>query len=177
LGTPSGLLWLANWITTFIKSTKEEEYFHNTWIIPPIDRDTTYAEHSIYLKKVTSHEKHPILSFEYKNEDLNTLYIFGNEEGLKGLVYEIWGYAFDKDDDSFCRTSSNFTGGDFVPQTLGGLDFHPFQSWKILGGMYFTEKYDPLNRSRYSLGITLEEYDSWEKEVLRRYVNERIVLP
>ncbi|MDR3623605.1 MAG: hypothetical protein P4L16_00490, partial [Chlamydiales bacterium] len=47
LGTPSGLLWLANWITTFIKSTKEEEYFHNTWIIPPIDRDTTYAEHSI----------------------------------------------------------------------------------------------------------------------------------
>lgn len=173
-GNPSGLLWLTKQIDEFIASTNEDMCIHNIWTRFPFGDRKASPEHFIHLQKVNFLESDKILSFEYREGVLDRLYIFGNKVGLQGLSEELWNYAFEEDHEVFHRRSS-FCAGDLVNTTFGSQDFHSARGWELMGGMYLTEKYDPLSEIAFKTKIPREELLK-KKEPLLNFVNQKVVL-
>lgn len=137
-GNPTGLLFFSRRIEQFIESKEEMMLIHNTQTTHPLAKEVSYPDHTIQLRKVETNLTSSVLSFEYKKGAYDTLYIFGNNAGLKGLSDTFWTYAYKWDHEEFYKRAQNYPG-DLTPGVLfGGEGFCSLGGWHLLGGAYVT---------------------------------------
>lgn len=170
-GNSGGLLLLSQWIEKFASSETISEDLLNQWRqLPKCTGATDYDDRNptwIRLRKIELSSPYPIFSFEGRDDGSKDLYIFGNSEGFSELAQIIEEYSFSSDHEEFGKNypEKRFRG-DAAIGVLGPKGFRSLSGLNLLGGGFYTPKYDP--RARRFVGSEAES-----GEARKNFVNKR----
>ncbi|MFZ0565243.1 MAG: hypothetical protein WAM28_03575 [Chlamydiales bacterium] len=149
-GNSTGLLLFSDWMEDFAEcSSPTKDIQHpskNSWI---------------RLRRVGKDSKEPLISFESMQDGSSDIYIYGNQTGFRELAYITEIYAFSTDHDCFLeKPPGQRFKGDTTEGILGPKGSRSLNSWEVVGGCIFSDKYNP-------------ELRDWDG--IKNFVNQRII--
>jgi len=149
-GNSAGLLLFSDWM---------EDFADNSRLFEDIQHPTETSW--IRLRKTGEDFAEPLISFESLQDGSADIYIYGNQAGFRELADITECYAFSTDHDCFLESPpENRMKGDTTPGILGPKGSRSLKSWEVVGGCFFSGKYNPELLDAYAI---------------KNFVNQRII--